>query len=287
MTESANHVSSEFQIKQSQKLSLANIPKETRYTVTELPESGYELVNIRKEILNGKVVESRDVYTGEDGISGTVVSDRDNNLIFTNKKLSTDIIVKKVDQNNRNKPLSGAVFKLQRTSGPGTSDYDGDGVSKPGSGEADTAIFKFSRLPDGTYKLTETTPPEGYAGIGNSVTFTVSGGVVAEPSNLPTGVTWDGTTGTFTVKNTESSEGKITIRKEWLDANGEPTEHNGTLDLTLRRWVKILKKVIKLQSISTIKATITGLMLQIELVPDTERRQSIGLGIHIHLMLTA
>ena len=234
---SANHVFAELKINQTETLSLANIPRGTTYTIAEVPQTGYDLVNIRQEILNGNTVESRNTFTGKNNISDTVVPDRDNNLVFTNKIHSTDITVKKED--TKGKPLTGAVFTVTRTDHPAgldASEYD-NGVSKPAAGEADAGVYKFYGLPDGIYTLTETTPPEGYTGISGTVSFTVTGGVVSVPSNLPTGVSWDNDTAAFTVKNPESSDNKITVRKQWLDADGNPTAYEGTLDLTLKQWV--------------------------------------------------
>ena len=82
---SANHVFAELKINQTETLSLANIPRGTTYTIAEVSQTGYDLVNIRQEILNGNAVQSRKTYTGRYDISDLIVPDRDNNLIFTNK----------------------------------------------------------------------------------------------------------------------------------------------------------------------------------------------------------
>ncbi|MDO5133077.1 MAG: SpaA isopeptide-forming pilin-related protein, partial [Eubacteriales bacterium] len=235
--DSANRVSATLQISQSQVLNLANIPKGTKYTITESPEEGYHLINIRKEIRNGDTVESRTSLSEVD--EETIVPDRDNHIIFTNKVYSTEITVKKFDNSDgTGKPLTGAVFTLTRTDGSGESEYD-NGVSLPANGESDLASYKFSGLPDGTYTLEETIPPAGYAGLSVPVTFTVTDGVVnVQTASLPTGVAWDPDSLTFTVKDPESSDTAITVRKQWLDKDGNPDEPGATeIGLTLKRRV--------------------------------------------------
>ena len=184
---STSHVTTTMQIKQGQRLNIANVPLETRYTITEHQEEGYNIVNIRKEIATEDRVESRSVHTGSYSISGTVVADRDNNFIFTNKIHSTDITVKKLDE--KNKPLPGAVFTL--TKGQGTPVADGEPQANvwvlPAEGQADTGVYKFTGLADGSYTLKETTAPEGYKIIGEGTdnegviaTFKVTNGQITD-----------------------------------------------------------------------------------------------------------
>ena len=229
VTLSTNHVFGELQIRQGQKLSIVNVPQDTRYTVTELPPtSEYDIVSIRREILNGTDVESRKVFKNTYVVSGTVVPDRDNNLIFTNKVHSTDITVRKTTQGNQ--LLPGAVFKLQRTQKPadvGESEYDGAGVSLPGEDDTDTGVYDFKNLPDGEYKLTETTAPGGYQIIGEEgtvATFTVTHGQITNVNRPDSqNVYWNDDTLTFVVKDTEEPN-TFTVRKEWRDFDGEPTD---------------------------------------------------------------
>lgn len=234
---STKHISTTMQIKQGQRLSLSNIPQETRYTITELPEQGYGIVDIRKEIMNGSAVESRDVYSGEDTISGTVVPDRDNNFIFTNKIYSADITVKKIDE--KNKPLPGAVFTLTREGG--------EPVALPAEGETDTGTYNFNGLEDGNYTLTETSAPAGYALIGAGTanegivaTFKVTNDHVTNVSRPNSGdVQWDEETLTFTVKDDTLTD-SLTVRKRWLDSDGELDSAGANeVNVTLKRRVEV------------------------------------------------
>ena len=226
VTLSTNHVFGELQIRQGQKLSIVNVPQDTRYTVTELlPTSEYDIVSIRREILNGTDVESRKVFKNTNEVSGTVVPDRDNNLIFTNKVHSTDITVRKTTLGNQ--LLAGAVFKLQRTQKPadvGESEYDGDGVSLPGEDDTDTGVYDFNNLPDGEYKLTEIVAPGGYQIIGGGTvaTFTVTHGQITNVTESQN-VYWNDDTLTFVVKDTVEPN-TFTVRKEWRDFDGELTD---------------------------------------------------------------
>ena len=228
---SANYVSATLQIRQGQTLSIANVPRGTEYTISEVPHSGYDIVNIRKEIMNGKVVESRDVYTGRYTISDLIVEDRDNNFIFTNKIHSTDITVKKVDENGD--PLPGAVFAL-------TKDEE-----EPATGTAGTGEYKFIDLKNGSYTLVETSAPAGYeligagsADEGKIATFTVNNGKIENVTPF-NGAEWDPETLTFTVKNNVlAGPGSLTVRKIWLDEDGNLTDYDGTVDLKLLQWVE-------------------------------------------------
>ena len=228
----SSHASATIEISRTEILNISNVPVETEYTIKEVQETGYDLISIVKEIRNGDNVETRtrvnDLSTGT--ITGTIVPDRDNHIIFTNKIHSVDITVKKFDENEM--PMSGAVFTLTKAkSGDETEDTV---YTLPGAGETDAAVYRFTDLPDGSYTLHETAP-EGYAGIGD-VTFTVADGMISSMGTLPAGVTWDNKTLTFTVVNTPSPE-LLTVRKQWLDFFGNATNYNGTLDLTLTQWV--------------------------------------------------
>jgi hypothetical protein len=93
-------------------------------------------------------VESGSTFKGSTTITGRIVPDRDNHIIYTNKVYSVDLTVKKTDENN--KPLTGAVFSLYKKNGENWPD---DPMSvKPGNDEDDTAVYEFINLPDGSYE---------------------------------------------------------------------------------------------------------------------------------------
>lgn len=77
----------QLKINQSEILNIANVPVGTIYTITEAAADAYELSGIRKEIKDGDTVESSQNVDdfSERNISGEIVENRDNNIIFTNK----------------------------------------------------------------------------------------------------------------------------------------------------------------------------------------------------------
>ena len=225
-----NHVHAVMKINQNQVLDIANVPSKSTYTIEEVNQEGYNLVNIRREIRNNNRVESGNTFKGSATVSGRIVADRDNHIIYTNKVYSADLTVKKIDENNM--PLTGAVFSLYKKDG---ENWPAEPFAvKPGNGEEDTAEYEFINLPDGIYKLVET-PPAGYAAV-DDVFFTVADGVLSIDGTLPAGVTKAADKLMFTVKNSPRTD-SLTVRKQWLDYNGNPREYNGTLDLKLVQWV--------------------------------------------------
>ena len=228
--ENDNYVWAELEIRQGQLLDIANVPTRSTYKIIETNPEGYDVVSIRREIRNGEIVESGSTIKRTYTISGRIVADRDNHIIYTNKPHSVDLTVKKIDENEM--PMTGAVFTLTKAkSGDETEDTV---YTTPEEGETDTAEYEFIDLPDGSYTLHETAP-EGYAAI-SDIAFTVADGAISGMGALPAGVTWDGSTLTFTVVNTPVPE-QLIVRKQWLDLFGNATSYDGTLDLTLTQWV--------------------------------------------------
>ena len=231
-----NNVKAVMKINQNQVLDIANVPSKSTYTIKETDQEGYNFVNIRREIRSNNRVESGSTFKGSTTITGRIVPDRDNHIIYTNKVYSVDLTVKKTDEND--KPLTGAVFSLYKKNGENWPD---DPMSvKPGNDEDDTAVYEFINLPDGSYKLVET-PPTGYDAV-DDVFFTVANGVLSIDGTLPEGVTKDENKLILTVKN-KPREDALTVRKQWLDFEGNPREYDGTLDLKLEQWVQNAPKV--------------------------------------------
>ncbi|MBQ3380120.1 MAG: LPXTG cell wall anchor domain-containing protein, partial [Clostridia bacterium] len=236
--DSDNYVHASLSISQDQVLSIANVPVETQYSITEQTQQGYDLVSIRKEIRDGDTVESGSWATDEELdemlITGEIVTNRDNYITFTNKIHSANVTVKKTDDSGM--PLSGATFTLTRTADANGVAVTDDPVTKPAAGETDTATYEFKNLADGSYTLHET-PPAGYEAIGD-ITFDVVDGEITNISK-PSEVEWNSNRATFTVENSPIvTSGQLTVRKQWLDFFGNATEHEGTIDLTLKQWVQ-------------------------------------------------
>ncbi|MBQ6635771.1 MAG: Cna B-type domain-containing protein [Lachnospiraceae bacterium] len=228
--QSDNYVWAVLKIDQSKYLTISNVPTGTTYIVRETDDPRYDFV--------GAAMPSGATLSGTT-VSGRIIPDSDNHITYTNKIHSAAVVVKKVDE--KGKALPGAKFTLKRTSGPdyGQSEYDNDGVTKPDSEEddTDTGTYRFEDLPDGQYSLVETSPPDGFTGLTESITFTVSGGRIQENSvRKPAGVDWNSGKFTFTVPNTPIVSG-ITVRKQWLDYFGNAEDYDGTLDLKLIQWV--------------------------------------------------
>ncbi len=89
-----------LKITRSETLNIANIPVGTVYAITESAINGYQLVGIAKEIKNGDDVESSQTVTDLSGrgISGTIVENRDNHIVFTNRLLPGALKFTKVVQ---------------------------------------------------------------------------------------------------------------------------------------------------------------------------------------------
>ena len=231
---SDQYVTATLWMSQDEVLSIANVPVKTKYTITEAAAAGYDLVSIQKEIRNGNVIESSSTSTGSATIVGTIVADRDNHFIYTNKVHSVDITLEKVDENNI--PLTGATFtltKAQEGEEPSDTVY-----TRPAPEETDTGTYQFADLPDGSYTLHET-PPPGYEQI-DDMTFDVVDGQVVNLT-VPQGITRVGDTLTFRVVNTpQDNPGQITVRKQWQDYFGNPSEPGAeNVTVTLKRRVDV------------------------------------------------
>ena len=248
--ESDNRVSDTIQITHGQTLNIANVPKGTTYTITEsILDPNYDLMSIVWRIKDGDTTISRgqveDISSGS--ITGEIVSNRDNRVIFTNKIHSADLKVKKVDENG--KVLLGAKFQL--TKAIVEPETEAQTWTLPEPGTADTGMYTFADLPDGVYTLTET-PPANYTGV-EPITFAVANGVIYMPGDtlpagvslpddavLPAGVTWNNNqnkTFMLTIPNTHIQPGpdEIRVEKHWVDENGDTAEGSRDVKVQLRR----------------------------------------------------
>ena len=171
---------------------MINLP-DGQYTLVEdtAPDGYGKITAFEFTVSNGKVVSKETKEVTADGNTNTVTA-------FDTLKTSTVTFSKKdfADKEKDNaEELAGAKMKLTAVSGPATSwdsnrwksaKTQGPAVSKVDGESAATWIsgsvqLKLS-LPDGTYKLEETTPPTDYSVI-TEITFTIKDGKVENKSN--------------------------------------------------------------------------------------------------------
>jgi len=123
---------------------------------------------------------------------------------ITNKEISVDINILKVDKTDGETPLAGAKFVLKRYN-EGYHDVAETWPEQEVSSDAGTkGQLKFEKLAIGHYELVETNPPAGYVRTSANPRFKVKidtdGSLKVEFTNTDM-VTYDSTTKTFTVKN--------------------------------------------------------------------------------------
>ncbi len=183
-----NHVSAVLKINQDQTLSIANVPVNTEYSITETPQvQGYELVNIAS---NQSSNDLAGISIVGNKISGKIVADADNNITYTNKRLTADISIQKLDKKGNG--LAGAVFQLKKVNGDTEELATGIGglgnVTKVIDGATETYASAFettgtvqtlSGIPDGTYRLYEVCVPAGYMSTLNCIEFTITNSVMS------------------------------------------------------------------------------------------------------------
>ena len=155
-------------ITQNQTLSIANVPAGSTYTITELSKPGYQLIKINGVNVSG----------GQTEITGEIVPNDENDVVFTNQCLVIDINLQKIDSDGHG--LEGAVFQIKSVNGKElTLATELDGVDIGGLGtvkkivNGETKTFEsafettgslqtITGLPDGTYRLYEVYVPAGY-----------------------------------------------------------------------------------------------------------------------------
>ncbi len=172
-------------ISQAEVLNIANIPEGSTYRIVEADKAGYEFVKIDWEIKDGDEVEEPTADTPtptKEGtiINGTIISNRDNHVTYTNKCQVADISIQKLDGEGNGLP--GAVFSLKKVgsdeSGESGEKTESDVTGVAGIGDITKVIageevvyssafestgeIQTFRLPDGTYRLYEVYIPDGY-----------------------------------------------------------------------------------------------------------------------------
>ena len=182
-----------IQLTHDQKAVITGIPKGSKYTVTEkanayAPEAEEKVWQQDKPGTN--------TYTGQTqqdlSVSGQMywhgtadALDTVSYVKFTNTHLPT-LTLKKVSSDTPQKPLSGAVFTLYRTTGEGKEYFDGtiwvpqrENTPPVLTSDAMGEILLQS-IPDGTYYLEENKAPDGYVRFHGTAVITVKDGIIAK-----------------------------------------------------------------------------------------------------------
>ena len=155
----------------------------------------------------------RFVVTYSDNGKGVIETTAENPLKITNaKEAEIDIDIKKVD--NANNPIAGAKFELYKKNKSGefvkvtkAEESEFDWLDSDDTFTVGIDGLTLTGLKDGTYRIKEVEPPEGYIIVDSEpITFTVVDGKVDEDSvDVATGVGYKPAEGpsrdTFTVPN--------------------------------------------------------------------------------------
>lgn len=123
------------------------------------------------------------------------------------------ITVKKIDQWGAD--VAGAVLELQERSGSGP-DFEWNTVDRWTSSELDTSHTFGGLKRDATYRIVETTAPEGYAAANHDeqkIEFTIDGYGTAKDVDLHNGDAPDGALGNGNFQNANAGNG-FTLRNE-------------------------------------------------------------------------
>ena len=91
VAEDKKSTEADMRINQDERLSIANVPLGTHYTITETEAAGYKLSGISAE---NTTVTSKSEYT----IEGEIVQNKDNNITYTNQLLPGALKFKKIVQ---------------------------------------------------------------------------------------------------------------------------------------------------------------------------------------------
>lgn len=154
-------------LRDGEKVLISGLPESASYTVTEVENASYA---------PSYTVESEAKQDGGTA-TGTLVWDSTNNdyttdLVFTNTYQTTITLVKHDAMADQTK-LPGAKFTLQNEAGHYYQANGGFDVEPAELTTDQDGKINFVNLGDGTYTLTETKAPDGYARLTHPVTIVV------------------------------------------------------------------------------------------------------------------
>ena len=236
MTASNNgsHAEAILAITQKETLYIANIPVGTTYTITESNADEYTLIDILKEVKNGKDVEQSEHASAADlsnrKATGKIVTNRDNHVTYTNKVLTGELkITKEIRKNGTKDGTATGTFYYAVYDEP----YDpaADPAQEPvRTGHIDvtangTAEITEPDLKIGTYYVYELTGEggtpviSGEGGIFSGERGVFNGGryYAVTTSGSPAAVALGGTSQVDIVNNYETAP--VTAAKTWADKN--------------------------------------------------------------------
>lgn len=166
-TSVTNQIKATISVSANTPIKITGIPAGTTYTVTEtdLADDGYKFYSMTTTDID------------------KTISANDNDVVTVINKKAGSLEITKVEKDNTNKVLSGAVFTLYTDQECTTvyKDTNEEAVKTTGN----NGIVKFSDLPYGTYYLKETKSPSGYQISTQVITVTVdSGNITSNYVNL-------------------------------------------------------------------------------------------------------
>jgi len=168
--------------------------------------------------------------TGNETSTGSEAAANSGIITIYNRDTDVNIKILKVDSNNSNTKLSGAVFQILKDDGtnnyapydfvnkqPATDSAKEYASSKQTTGNTgeDLGKLSFTGLLDGKYKIVETRAPDGYNNTNINIFFTITDGAVTwttdgttivTDENEPNLIAYNTATKEFTVGNTPGVE---------------------------------------------------------------------------------
>ena len=226
-TADGKHATATLAISQNETLYIANIPVGTTYTITEANVDEYYLIDILKEVKNGTAVEHSE-HVNSSGLTrreaiGTIVTNRDNHVTYTNQIRTGALQITKTIQKNGTRDTS-ATGKFYYAVYDEPYDKDADPVQVPvRTGFIDvttggTATVTESKLKMGTYYVYE------LSGEGGTPVISGEGGIFTDgkyyevtTTGSPATVTEGQTSSVGIVNNYKTIP--VTASKTWADKN--------------------------------------------------------------------
>ena len=227
MTPSNNgvHAEAKLAITQNETLYIANVPVGTTYTITETNTDDYTLIDILKEVRNGTAVEQSEHVTDLSNREtiGTIVTNRDNHVTYTNKVLTGGLkITKEIRKNGTTDTSATGRFYYAVYDEPYDSNADPAqdpvrtghiDVTANGTGEITESDLKI-----GSYYVYELTG-EGGTPVTDGGLYNGGKYFTVTTEGSPATITLGSTSTAGIINNYETIP--VTATKSWADNNPE------------------------------------------------------------------